>query len=155
MEAAAGREGTHHRSWAPATRRAHPSGHRQRRSWPPHCTSSPCRRSRSRHRSDSSAGRAAGPPRGGRLRTWRTSEERKPPPRTWLWWERKEERQETASWVWPGRCHSLGAVTPGTNVGSYSETPFLDSPSVAHAAKTTSPGCGNHCDLSSTANVLS
>lgn len=91
---AADGEDTHHRSWAPATRCARPSGRRPPRSWPPRRTGSLCHRSRRTRRSGSCAGRAAGPRRCGRPRTWETSGWRRPGLRTWLWG--KEGRVQTA-----------------------------------------------------------
>lgn len=128
---AAGREGTHHRSWAPAMRRAPLSGHRQQRSWPRRCTGSPGHRSRSRRRSDSSAGRAAGPRHGGRPRTWGTSGESTPPPRTWLW-----GRGETGAGLSQGPATAWVPGAPRDNEVSYSATLIPASPSAAHAAET-------------------
>ena len=126
----ADREGTHHRSWAPATRCARLSGHRLRRSWPRRCRDSLCRRSRSRRHSGSSARRAEGSRRGGRPRTWRTSTERTTAPQTWLWRDREQ------------RTGLAGAPPPPSELPppdgsdqSHSEIPQPASPSAARAAK--------------------
>ena len=138
QEGVAGRERTHHRSWAPATRRARLSGHRRRRSWPRRCTGSPCRRSRSRRRSGNSAGRAGGSQRGDRPQTWRTPGESMPPPRTWLW----------------GRVEGETGLGEGPATELYSEILTPAPPCAASAAKTTL-GSGTLCDLSCEANILS
>lgn len=136
-----GAGGTHHRSWAPATRRALLSGRRQRRSWPRRCTSSPGRPSRSRRRSGSSAGRAAGPRRGGRPRTWGTSGESTPPLRTWLW-GRGEKESPTPAWVPGARRNTVVSYSPVIPA----------SPSAAQAPETPLAWL---CDVSSPVNVLS
>lgn len=170
MRGLAGREGTHHRSWAPATRCARLSGHRLRRSWPRRCKGSLCRRSRSRRRSGSSARRAEGPRRGGRPRTWRTSAGRMPRLQTWLW------RKKAARGVGGGAAPTLGAPPlpkvprpylrcpaprgPGTTPPHpppprRSEIPPTGSSLGRIPCKTTSLASGNHCDFSSAANKLS